>query len=200
LTVTPGQLFSPLVEEWRRNQRFRIGALMVSGILIFYVFLVMSDANQANRRGYEDLIEKMTRIEPANEKELWSRRQEDAKKLFEALEAQYWRANSRGMARAMVQAWIDQLLREYRFTAPRARVDAPVDVPNTTDLWEIVVTIDADAGPENLHELLRVVETYPKFVSIEKLFVTEHGMEFMDQKRFTLILKAYFKAETSESS
>lgn len=194
------KLFSPIVDEWRRNQRFRIGASCVLGIVIFYVFLVMSDINQANKREYEDLIDKMAKVEPIQEKELWSQRQEEAKKALEELEGRYWRANSRGMARALVQAWVDQLLKEYPFAAPRARVEPPVDVPNSSDLWEVVATIDADRGPENIHDLLRALETHPKFVSIEKLMVTEHGMEFLDPKRFTLIFKAYFKVETTESS
>lgn len=194
------KLITPLVEEWRKNQRFRVGALCITGILVFYVFLLMSDANQAHKRNYADLVDKLTKVEPQQEKEIWLQRQAEAKALYDEMEGKFWRANSRGMARALVQAWVDQILKEYKFAGPRARVDAPVDVPNTENLWEVVATIDADAAPENLHELLHALETHPKFVSIEKLFVTEHGMEIMDPKRFTLIFKAYFKAETTESS
>ena len=191
---------APILEEWRKNNRFRMGALLISGILIFYFFLLMHDANEGNKRNYSELLGKLATVEPTQEKEIWSKRQTEAKAFLENLEGKFWRANSRGMARALVQAWVDGLAKEYKIPSLRIRVELPVDVSHFEGIWEVVATLDADLAPENLHDLLRVLETYPKLVSIEKLFVTEHGMEVMDPKRFTLVLKAYFKAETSESS
>ncbi len=191
--------FAPLREEWDKNPRLRLGAWLVIGIILMYCVLVLADWKQAVVNEYDQLESDLDKLLAPDSREDWVARQESARLRRKQVEERFWKADSRGKAKAMVQTWAESVAKETGLTNARIQVDNATDISHFPGYWQVVVTIESLEQPKKLPDLLKRIETNPQAVVFEKVFVTEQGMEIMDPKRFSLMLKALFKVETADS-
>lgn len=189
---------SSLRDEWKKNPRLRLGALAIAGIALFYLFLIVSDYQTEQEKQFQQMARKFLRIKKGGLDESWLENYEKAKALATLVDSRVWRAKSRGLAQAMVQAWAEALITKYKFRGPALRVEQAYEVVGADSLWQVAATLEAEVPPENIAELLRDIEGHDKLLSIERLIITEHGQSRRNPKRFTLGVKAYFKLEDSK--
>ncbi len=189
---------SSLRDEWKRNPRLRLGTLAVAGILLLYLFLVVSDYQREQEKQYDQLATNYLKLKKGGLDESWIQNYEDAKALASMVDSRLWRAKSRGLAQAMVQAWAEGLIAKYHFASPALRVEQAYVVVGVDSIWQVAANLQADTPPEDVAGMLREIEGSDKLISIERLLITENGQSVRDPKRFTLSVKAYFKLEDSK--
>jgi hypothetical protein len=175
--------------EWRRNPRLRAGIWLIVFVLFAYLLMLLSDWKQTLKTEYQNLTGRLGRLEILARQKEWADRVDIAKSLMIQMESRFWKANSRGLAQAQMQMWIDGLLKKNEIANSRTQVEPARDITGYEGLWQVAIRIEGNFAPDRLLDLLRSVESYEQIVTVEQLDVINYGTP-----RFTMVMKAYFQA------
>jgi len=186
-------IISKFLNEWQQNPRLRLGGWLILAIVLLYTFLCLSDWEQTLRNDYHELTGRLGRLELLARQKEWTERADAARAVAVQMEGRFWKANSRGMAHAKVQTWIDNILRKTNIRDVRIQTEPAGDMVGYDGVWQVAARIEGYFEPRKLTELLRIVETHKQIMNIEQL----HAVANNRQPRFILLIKAYFQANSA---
>jgi len=178
-----------LLKELRKNTRLRLGIWLIIAILMGYAFTLVDDYHAKLVQNYNGALSQLRQLQTIALQTQWDDRALQANQLRTHLEAQLWQAETKGLAQAVFQTWLQQKIQQAHIQSPGVRIDAMVEVPHFPDLWQVSAMVIADFVPENLQSLLLEIAKNPRLVVTERLDIHKAG-----KLKFTLIIRAYFKA------
>jgi len=185
-------IISKISDEWRQNPRLRMGGWLILIIMMAYAIMRLSDLEDAIKNDYQRKARHLDELKALTQQKEWINRADAAKALIVQMEGRLWRANSRGLAQANVQIWVDNLLKEKHITEARTQVEPARDITGYKGIWQVSAKIDAAFNPRQLADLLYTVESHQQLVVVEQLDAILNEMP-----RFTLVMKFYFQANSS---
>jgi len=185
-------IISKISDEWRQNSRLRIGGWLILIILMSYAIMRLSDLEDSIKSDYQRKTRHLEELKSLTNQKEWINRADAAKAIIVQMESKLWRANSRGLAQANVQIWVDNFLKEKHITEAQTQVEPAHDITGYEGIWQVSAKIDAAFNPRQLADLLYAVESHQQLVVIEQLDAILNEMP-----RFTLVMKFYFQANSS---
>lgn len=175
--------------EWRHNPRLRIGIWIIVMILMSYTGSSLLEWRQSLALRCQNVADRMGHVESLVNQTAWDNRLEAAKAAVVHIEDRLWRADSRGLAQAMVQNWIDDIMRQQGTDNVRIQVERPQDLNRMDGVWRVSATVESVVETDGIPGLLRAIETHDRLVTVEQLNLINTS-----RARLTLGLSAYFLA------
>jgi hypothetical protein len=184
-----GNIFSmsELLKELQENMRLRLGIWGVSAILLSYPLLLLRDYEHSLALAHGSALEQLHRLRDISAQDAWAEQAERARALRVQAEDKLWRADSRGLAQATLQSWLQAQLKIAGIEKPRVTVESTIDAG--PGLWKVSAKCDAPFEAAKLELLLKILATHPQWLVVERL---ETRMSHSPQ--FSLLLSAYFHA------
>jgi hypothetical protein len=166
-----------------------VGGWFILGIVLVYGLLFLGDVRRSLEGDYNALTGRAQRLESLLQEDEWSARARAVQALRLQLEGRFWHADSRGMAQAQMQTWIDNF-KKLGFTNYQTLVEDAVEVEGRSDLWQVAVRVEADFDASRFLNFLRILETRPQLVVVQQLDIRQRGRK----PHFILVFKTYFRA------
>ncbi len=185
------QTFPPItlmLQELRHNWRLRLGAWLIVAILAGYLILFIAARQQALKGEYLEQSAQAARLTALAGHTGWLERAKAAKASLVQLESQLSQVESRGLAQAQVQTWLENHLKKLHIRAARSQVEQAAKVHGNRNVLQVRATVQAPYEPAGFAKLLRAVEVGPPLMAVEQLDIT-----LQRNPRFTLIFKTYFQ-------
>lgn len=180
---------SPLLTELRTNQRLRLACWLILLILCSYALLLMTDRQRLVAEEYGRLNAQAKKLAARTNRIEWQERAVAAKGIRVQLESTLFQAESRGMAQANVQSWLNSLIQKHQMSDARLQVKQAVDLSGYPDIRQVAATIEAPFYYSKFMALLYDLETDKRLLTIEQMDIV-----FQGKPRFTLVVKAHFQA------
>ncbi len=177
--------------EWQQNPRFRLGGWLILFIMLAYLLMLLSDWEKGFSAEYRESAERLARLELLARQKEWIERADAAKAISVQMEGRFWKANSRGLAQAQVQIWLDNLLKNKDIQDARTQVEPVREMTEYEGIWQVAFRIEAPFEPYKLADLLRTVEGSEQIVTVEQADAV-----YNKNPRVTLVFKAYFQASS----
>jgi hypothetical protein len=181
--------FSAFLEQWKQNTRLRVGVWVIFGILLIYALLTLRDFRGTVERDYEALADRVRRLETLAQEEGWADRVRKAESVRVQVEGRLWQADSRGMAQAKIQTWLDDMAKLTPEDL-RTKVEDAREMEGHEGLWVVDARIEARFNAARFLALLRNMESHPQLVTVEQLIIQTRGRK----PHFVMVFKAYFRA------
>ena len=155
--------------EWQSSPLLRWGALGVVLILAVYVWLVLGDVNRELEQELAGNQGQQRRLASMQDENFWPERAQQVRNMRVQLESQFWQADTKGLAQANLQSWLDRLLRRMSVTNMKMQIEDPVDVEALESIWQVDVLIEGALEPARLLELLNEIETSSQLTVVNSL-------------------------------
>ncbi len=185
------KILNRMHNEWSRNKRFRIGVVCIAVILSAYGYLLLDDWESRLKITYYQKLDMAVRLEQLSVRTDWLKHEKSAGAVVIQLESKLWRAESRGLAQAKTQIWIETLLKTHGVENPRISVKPAKLSETVSRVWEVAAKVDAAVNLNDLHRLLKSIEGSGHIVAIEQLDIVQARYGRME-----MTLKTYFHAES----
>lgn len=176
------------LEEWRRNRRLRLGALVVFGILGAHAVLALSDRLQARKDAFHRDALMLGRLDEASREAGWPARAQAAEAALAQARHSIPPAGSDGLAQAEMQAWLTDLAVYAGVTGPAVRVETSLPVPGQPGTWQVLARLDGQAAPAALPVLARALTSALPWVRTERLEIVGG-----DAGTVSLIVRGYYR-------
>jgi hypothetical protein len=166
--------------ELRTNRRAVFGVLLIAALLAGYGLVVLHDAALASGVAYRSELANLERMKAIATERDWPARAEASGKARAAFEARLWPAESEGIARADLQAWIGTVGREIGLQNLDIRIELakPKELPD--DLRQITATITGRPDEAALTRLLERIDRAPRLVVVDRLNVKEQPAPMLE--------------------
>jgi hypothetical protein len=186
------QAFSQLLTELRQNTRLRMGILAILVILLSYIGIWLKDYNAKLQQEYREAVTQLNRLQAVANQKQWTRRASKAQRLRNQLEAQLWQAETKGLAQAAFQKWINAQLTKIKIEGRIIlKVKPAVDVKLINNLWQVTADLSATVEAHKILALIAAVAKHPQLTVIERLNINK----VRKHTRFNLLITAYFKSK-----
>jgi hypothetical protein len=182
------QALSQLLIEMRKNTRLRFGLWFIIAILITYVILVLNDYQVELKRDYQNALTRLNQLQALAQQTQWPERALQVQDLRTQLEARLWQANTKGLAQAIFQSWLQEEMFFAQVKQPRLKVENAVEVPKNPNLWRVSAELKGIFVQKRFYSLLLEIAKSPRTIVTERLDIRQSS-----PPRFTLVLVAYFK-------
>lgn len=173
-----------LLLELRQNFRLRIGLWLIIGLFLSYAVIFLNTYQGKIKKDYQEALHRLHQLRTIAKQTQWPQRATQIHQLLQQLEARLWQAETKGLAQAMFQSWLQEEMYFAQFENPRLDMQAPLEVPNYPQIWQVTADLNAGISPIKLHQFLSGLLQNPQLVAIEKL-----DIRF---SRVNLTISAYF--------
>jgi len=182
---------SSLTIELRQNPRLRAGLWLIAAILIGYVVILLNDYQVKLQLEHKNALNQLNQLQTIINQTQWLERATQANALRNQLEVKFWQANTKGLAQATFQEWLNtEMKRVQMIEGAYLRImDSALEMPNYPEVWKVTARIDAPFTQQSLSRLLLAIAEQPLLIVTERLEIRHSNTP-----RFTLIVSAYFKA------
>ena len=185
----------PLAAELGANARLRAGVWLILGILLGYCALVQSDRLAAAHRDYAAEAGRLAKAEALLAGEDWPALLEAERETHRALESQFWRAETEGLAQAKLQDALSGAVEGLGLRQPRFRSGVSQPVPDLPGIWRVQTRLDAAYRPGVEPRALHALATHPKKLVVDRLDLRRRRG---NDAYLVLILSAYFAGVAGE--
>lgn len=181
--------------EFQANARLRWGGLLIAAIVVFYLWLVLSDVRAEMQREYVQQVQRLDKITSLAGQDEWLQRAEQARVLRDALQAQIPSVDTLGLAQASVQSLARDLI-SASGKQLRVQAETATEVGRGSGIWRVPVVISGGMAPAAALQLIQRIENQPNLVVIEQAIVINRNTGTL-----TLTMAAFFRVQeaTSES-
>jgi len=177
-----------LISELRRNNRLRVGLWAIFAILLTYMVLVLNDYHKQLQDDHAKAQARLNQLQTIAKQTQWTERANQAKELRTQLTARLWQADTKGLAQAIFQTWLQEEIFFAKIGKPILNVKEAVNVPKYP-LWQVTAKLKAPFVPKGLFSLLREIAKNPRLTVTERLEIRHH----VRKPTFTLVVSAYFQ-------
>jgi hypothetical protein len=174
--------------EWSGNPRLRIGVGLVAVTLVVYLLMVLADVRTELHAQYQQRTLQLYKVQALAGKDEWLLREENARALNKALQAEIPAATTLGLAQAEAQTWMRQVMQAF---GPKMTSEshAPAQVPGEPGLWRIPITIRGLVSVRQLQEILRRVESSDRLIVVDNMTIAF----IRDTPNVSLTVAAYYR-------
>ncbi len=177
---------APMREEFATNIRVRLGVWCVLAMVFLYWILVRSDDLQAARAEYAGEIARVERAQDARAEEDWPLLLEVEQRTGKELTANFWQAETEGVAQARLLASLTELAGEIELRDPRVRPGVTQPVADAADVWRVQARLTARHRMGAELRLLHALAIHPKKLVVDRLDISQ------TQSRVNILVSAYF--------
>lgn len=188
MSALRGQL-AGVAQQWRANPRLRAGVYAALAIVGVYGFLVLSDWRMALAREYSERAVYMRKLRALAAEPEWLERAQETARLRKALEAQLSQARTLGIAQAEVQGWARERVAALGGQA-QVVAQAPAEVEGQPGLWRVPVVISGAASPDQVVQLIQLVERSQALAVVEQSTVLNR-----ENRTFSLTVVFFYLVE-----
>ena len=181
---------SSLITELRRNTRLRVGVWAIVTILLTYTVMVINDYHKQLKKDYDKALASLNQLQSIAQQTQWAERASGAQELRTQLAARLWQANTKGLAQAMFQTWIQEEIFFAKVEKPILVVGDAMDVPKYPQFWRVTAKLTGAFVPKRLFALLAEIAKNPRLAVTERLDIRHH----QKRPKFIMVVSAYFKA------
>jgi hypothetical protein len=178
-----------LLKELRNNARLRIGLGVIAVIVASYLFLLLDEYRQKLQTEHQSLVKRLAQLESVTQQTQWTQHASDARALLVQLEDKLWRANSKGLAQANLQAWLDAQVKAATIAETRLTMESTVDSTKYENLWQVTAQINGNFTAQSLDKLLLAFTKNPQWVIVDRLEIYR-----TKPAKFLLVVTAFFQA------
>jgi hypothetical protein len=166
--------------ELRTSRRAVFGLLLIAALVAGYGLLALHDATLASGIAYRRELTNLGRMKAIATERDWPARAEASGEARAAFEARLWPAESEGVARADLQAWIGTVGREIGLQNLDIRIELakPKELPD--DLRQITATITGRPDETALTRLLERIDRAPRLIVVDRLNVKEQPAPMLE--------------------
>ena len=179
--MTP--LLVQIRSEWQRSSLLRWSALAVALIVFFYLWLLGGDLNLDLEAKVADLKGQQTTLVALQNEVFWPDRAQLARSFRVQLESRLWQAETKGLAQANLQSWLERLLRRMQVTRMKLQIETLQRVDGLDDVWQVDALVEGSLGPARMIDLLKEIESHPLLIVIPSFDY--------ERRKFTLQLSTY---------
>ena len=184
---------SALQDLWMRlrteasgNLRLRLGIWAIAFIVLLSFILMQEDWKLAAQDNYAAAEDRLARAERLLGQGDWTVALDQERKRNERLEAQFWRAETPGLAEASLQAALAQMLGGPEFSNVRIRPGTSQPVPDAPGLWRVQAQVNARYRGGIELQLMHTMATSPRKLNVDRLDMVRRN------SRLVMIVSAYF--------
>ena len=176
----------PLREEFTSNIRVRLGVWCVLAMVFLYWILVRSDDLEAARAEYAGEIARLERAQDARADEDWPLLLEVEQRAGAELTANFWQAETAGVAQARLLGALTELAGEIELRDHRVQPGVTLPVADAPDVWRVQARLTARHRIGAELRLLHAFATHPKKLVVDRLDISQ------SRSRVTILVSAYF--------
>ena len=177
---------TPLREEFTTNIRVRFGVWCVLAMVFLYWILVRSDDLQAARAEYAGEIARLERAQDARADEDWPLLLEVEQRTGAELTANFWQAETAGVAQARLLGALTELAGEIELRDHRVQPGVTLPVADAPDVWRVQARLTARHRIGAELRLLHAFATHPKKLVVDRLDIGQ------SRSRVNILVSAYF--------
>ena len=181
---------SSLITELRRNTRLRVGVWAIVAIILTYTVMVVNDYHKQLQADYDKALAHLNQLQSIAKQTQWAERASKAQELRTQLAARLWQADTKGLAQAIFQTWLQEEIFFARIEKPQLHVEEAVDVAKYPQFWQVTAKLKGAFVPKRLISLLSAIAKHPQLVVTERLNIRHHRKK----PTFIFIVSAYFQA------
>ena len=178
-----------LSSEFRKNHRLRIGIWLIIGIVMFYGGQKLNIYFQQIKKAHFSAVEQLNQLNEIAQQSEWTERAAQAKALVDQLTARLWKADTKGLAQATFQQWLNTKVSTFQFQVRLLQVESAFDVKDIPNVWRVDAKLYATFTPRNLNLFLSAIASNPQLIVTESLEIRAGN-----NPNFTIIVGAYFQA------
>lgn len=185
-----GLIISKLEEAWgeiRANARLRLGLWAVAGIVGLQIGFWLQDLRGGAVLSYGQAQKRLARVEAMAGEREWVARAEEARRLRVTMEERLWVADSKGLAQAVVQNWLDQRVAALNLQKARVNTQPAVEMEGGGGYWQVTAKVEGSYRSHEVEALLAEMAGYERLLVVDSLQVSRQR-----EPRFTLVVKAFF--------
>ncbi len=175
--------------EYVQNSRLRIGVWLIALIIAVSLVTELRHRRDAARAAFYSEQERYTHLKKVGSKKSWPAQVTALKGVYEELVDKLWVAETRGLAQAKVQVWLDKILADLAIQQVRTEVEKALDVRGYKGVWLVRARISGAIEAYKIPDLLLKIENNATCVGIETLKITARA-----QTSFTMTLSIYFRS------
>lgn len=154
--------------EFVKNNRLRLGALVIAVLLFADAVSVLSTWRQQWSRDYEQLQTRLVRVQHISKEGGWPKRAADAEAIRKALEAEIPTADSVGLAQATFQGWLRQVVGSTGLPLSLS-MGTPSPVDGMPGYFRIPATLAGRIDSRRALEVLRLIESRKELVVVQSI-------------------------------
>ena len=175
-----------LREEFTSNIRVRLGVWCALAIIFLYWILVRSDDLVAARAEYAGEIARLERAQDARAEEDWPLLLEVEQRTGAELTANFWQAETQGVAQARLLGALTELAGEIELRDHRVQPGVTQPVADAPDVWRVQARLTARHRIGAELRLLHALATHPKKLVVDRLDISQ------TRSRVNILVSAYF--------
>ena len=184
------KLIHVFLKEFQQNLRLRVGSGLIVIILITYVILGLNDYDNRLQQDYQSAVTQLTQLQTMITQKFWLDRATKTQQLLAELEARLWQANTKGLAQATFQKWLNDQVNSTKINNTRLIVDPAIEVEQHAYLWQVTAQLEGQFEAKKLNNLLLAIAQNIQITVTERLDIVLST----SRPNFTLIITAYFQA------
>jgi len=162
------RMYQQASAEFASNPRLRIGVWAVLGIFLLYGVLVMADMRAERADNISNLARQADRTASVLEAADWHDKAEQAKNRLEAVQGRFWEADSRGIARAELENWLDARAEQADMERVNIEVASAAPVDDEPELWRVSARVEGNHNPRVLRRWLAELAAAEHMLAIER--------------------------------
>lgn len=179
-------LWMRLRMEVSGSLRLRLGIWTIAFIVLLSFVLMQEDWKLAAQDDYAEAADRLARAQRLLRQGDWAAALDQERKRNEALEAQFWRAETPGLAEASLQAALAQMLGGPEFSNVRIRPGTSQPVLDAPGLWRVQAQVNARYRGGAELQLLHTLATSPRKLNVDRLDLVRRN------SRLVMIVSAHF--------
>jgi hypothetical protein len=178
-----------LLKELQSNTRLRIGIWLIMAIMIIYGLMLINDNLKLKQVEFQSTVKHFNQIKNVSEQKSWLKRRKKIKKILIELQDKLWGIDSKGLAQASLQNWIDEKIKMSEIEKPRVKVEPAISVSKYENVWSCTAKLNGVFTSKSLEEFVYYISKSKTLMIVERL-------EMRKSKRpsFTLVFTAYFQS------
>lgn len=184
-----GSAVAQMRKEFADNPRLRAGAWVIAAIVLFYLWLVLSEWRADAQKDYAAQSQRLEKISSLAGQDEWLQRAEQARALREALQAQIPEVATLGLAQASVQTTARDLIAASGNTL-QVQAEAPAEVGVGSGLWRVPVVISGGLAAPQVLQLVRRIESARNLMVIEQAQILNQN-----NRTFSLTIVSYYRVQ-----
>ena len=175
-------------QEWQGNQRLRFGGWLIFAILLIYCLVLLSDKVKSVEGESRDFYSRLEKLQVLTRQSEWPARAQAARSVRVQMESRLFTAESRGLAQANIQTWLDGWVKKIQLAKVRVQVEQARSVSGHQGVLQVTATVDGRFERDKVVELIKSIEIADHLMVIEQFDVIRRKKE-----HFTLAFRAYFQ-------